>query len=160
MRHKVSWVIILMVGALLLAGNASAQQQAAPPKSATTRLLVEKAPLAPTAGVYFERERSAPPKLRSQLAEMRKTIKAKKYTFQVGYTRAMDRPPSSLTGDIVPANALAIARSYNQLARKLIQIDNDTLQTYKRSRPAGAAVDLNIPCQATARSFISASTQS
>lgn len=69
-----------------------------------------------------KRERSAPPKVLSRLAALRKMIKGKKRSFRVGYTKVLDTPVAKLTGLREPPESeqLALARRQNALARALI----------------------------------------
>ncbi len=70
-------------------------------------------------GKLKTRESSAPPAIRTKLAGLRKTIKADKRRFTVGYTEALDMPTSKITGLKEPKNLAELAREQNAEAAKL-----------------------------------------
>ncbi len=59
------------------------------------------------------RESRAPQAVKSELAGLRKQIKAKKRRYRVGYTRALDMPTAQVTGLKEPKNLVALARKQN-----------------------------------------------
>jgi TolA-binding protein len=69
---------------------------------------------------FEKRERAAPAQVKSQLADLRRTIASKKRRFSVGYTKAMDLPMDQLTGLVEPANVADIARQQNERAAKVL----------------------------------------
>ncbi|UCH94025.1 MAG: Cathepsin L [Candidatus Aminicenantes bacterium] len=69
---------------------------------------------------YLEREREAPEKIKAQLQTLRDEIRDNNYTFQVGYTTAMDYTLEELTGLVEPANLLELMKEQNVAAEKLL----------------------------------------
>lgn len=65
-----------------------------------------------------KREKTAPAKVKSELAMLRSKIKTKKRAYSVGYTEAMDMPLSQLTGLKHPKNEMKLAREQNKRAAK------------------------------------------
>lgn len=53
---------------------------------------------------YLQRETQAAPAIKQRLTDLRTEIQAKRLTFKVGYTSAMDRPLEKITGFVRPAN--------------------------------------------------------
>ena len=53
---------------------------------------------------YQERELKARPEIKAQLQALRDQVLKKNYTFQVGYTKAMDYPIEKITGLVLPQN--------------------------------------------------------
>lgn len=70
-----------------------------------------------------KRERAAPKQIQTQLTELRKTIKAKKRSFGVGYTRALDVPIAKLTGlrELPEPEQLKLMRATNERARAVLR---------------------------------------
>ncbi|MCH9688399.1 MAG: hypothetical protein K0V04_43615 [Deltaproteobacteria bacterium] len=65
------------------------------------------------------RESSAPAAIKSKLAGLRKTIRADKRSYSVGYTEALDMPTSKITGAKEPKNLAKLARKQNAEAAAL-----------------------------------------
>jgi cathepsin L len=129
--------------------NPTAQQERQVPGKATSTAVQ----VAPQAGIYAQREKTAPVAIQRQLQDLRNRIRMQKLTFQVGYTKAMDRPLAQLAGDIVPANALQIARTRNELADQLIRLDRAELQNFVKLNPRIRLPELEPVCSPSARSF-------
>lgn len=70
---------------------------------------------------YNKREQKAPEKIKEKLNSMRAHIKAKKLTFNVGYTTAMDFNKNQITGAKVPAGLHKLAKEQNVVAAKFLQ---------------------------------------
>jgi C1A family cysteine protease len=68
---------------------------------------------------YDERELAAPKKIKSALADLRSEAAAKGWTFEVGYTRAMDFAIEKITGLEPPDNWLELAKEQDLLAQPL-----------------------------------------
>jgi cathepsin L len=85
---------------------------------------------------YVKREKKASPELKLELDRLRQEIKANQYTFQVGYTKAMDYSLESLTGAKEPENFEVEGKLQDALARKLSFIDDSvrlaTLKLYPK----------------------------
>ena len=103
----------LAVVTVLVVASASAQQ--APPPQ-------QPRELAATVN-YAVRETTAPPAARARLQSVRATLSARRGavlgnqpTFEVGYTKALDLPLSSLAGLKRPANLRELARQQNAVA--------------------------------------------
>ena len=67
---------------------------------------------------YQQRELQASPTIKGQLQTLRKEISAKNYTFQVGYTEAMDYTIEQITGLVEPPDLQKQIREQNVLAEK------------------------------------------
>jgi len=70
---------------------------------------------------YNKREQKAPEKIKEKLKSMRTHIKAKKLTFNVGYTTALDFSKNQITGAKVPADLPKLAKEQNVLAAKFLK---------------------------------------
>ncbi len=70
--------------------------------------------------VYQQRELTAPPEIKSRLQTLREEISSKKYTFQVGYTKAMDYKIEQLAGLKEPPNLDEQIKKQNLEAEKRI----------------------------------------
>lgn len=69
---------------------------------------------------YKQRELDAPPAIKSKLESLRKMIKEENWTFEVGYTTAMDYPIEQITGLKVPRGFLALAMKQNIAVESLL----------------------------------------
>ena len=69
---------------------------------------------------YQQRELIAPPAIKAELEKLREKIETKRWTFQVGYTTAMDFTIAQITGLRVPIDLLSLARNQDVLAEKLL----------------------------------------
>jgi cathepsin L len=112
-KHYAPYAVIT----LLAVTCASAQQQETTPP--------QRRELAATLN-YALRENAAPPVARARLQTLRADLAARKTPllgnearFQVGYTKALDLPLTSLAGLKRPANLPDLARRQNQLAAAL-----------------------------------------
>ncbi len=65
---------------------------------------------------YAAREANAPASIKSQLEALRAKGAAEGWTFEVGYTFAMDHPLSQITGMVPPENWLDEAKPQNARA--------------------------------------------
>jgi len=88
---------------------------------------------------YLVRERAASEKIKAQLQTMRNEIRDNNYTFQVGYTEALDYTLEQLTGLVEPANLSDLINEQNVSAEKFMD--------KKLTAEIGAA------CSATASSW-------
>lgn len=102
---------------------------------------------------FVQRELKAPPAIKQRLDGLRREIQARKLTFEVGYTTAMDRTLEQLTGDVVPANVLQVARSQNALAEQLVRIDLTERDKFIKLNPQIKLPELQILCSPSAPSF-------
>jgi len=64
------------------------------------------------------REKTAPKKVKTELASLRKRIKSRHKSYRVGYTQAMDMPMDQLTGLKHPKDEVKFARAQNRRAAK------------------------------------------
>lgn len=69
---------------------------------------------------YQQRELKALPAIKAKLEELRKGIKGRELTFEVGYTTAMDFTIAQITGLRVPIDLLQQAKKQDVLAEKLL----------------------------------------
>lgn len=86
---------------------------------------------------FKQRELKAPVRIKNQLASLRKNILAKKHSFQVGYTTALDRPLSQLAGTRAPTGLAAQITRQNATAVKLLRFDAAEKQKFLKLRPRG-----------------------
>jgi cathepsin L len=70
---------------------------------------------------YQNRETAASPEIRADLRGLRELIRDKKFTFQVGYTHAMDYPVEQLTGLVVPPDLDEQINRQNGIADRKMQ---------------------------------------
>jgi len=68
-----------------------------------------------------QRELQAPPQITARLQKLRQNIALKKWTFQVGYTAALDFEIERITGLNAPANLLQVARQQNLRALEILK---------------------------------------
>ena len=88
---------------------------------------------------YQQREMTSSPQIKTKLQNMRDLIKAKKYSFEAGYTTAMDYTIEQITGLVVPPDLDEKIRKQNESAEK-------TMRMQKVSTTPGT-------CSATASNF-------
>jgi cathepsin L len=84
---------------------------------------------------YTARETLAPEAVRVTLSELREMIASRKLSFQVGYTTALERPLSQLTGLKVSEQMLALAEKQTALSPKLQQIDAEAFKKFIELHP-------------------------
>jgi cathepsin L len=85
------------------------------------------------AATYAKREKDAPRKVRKSLKALRKDLSKKKYSFEVAYTGAMDRPVAELAGLSLPAQPLAAASKQNSTARAKLKGRNLMVRSADRA---------------------------
>lgn len=81
---------------------------------------------------YANAEKKAPARVKKDLKQLRSELKKNNASFTVGYTSAMDRKVSELTGLDVPKDALKDARKQNTAAARRLKGTN--LMTRRLSR--------------------------
>jgi cathepsin L len=81
------------------------------------------------------RELSAPAAIKSRLATLRTDIKTKRFTFEVGYTEAMDHPLEQLAGLKVPADATARIQASIPLSAKMLSDDAAEIAAHAKITP-------------------------
>lgn len=93
---------------------------------------------------YANRLKSASPQIRSQLTDLSKLSVRNKWTFQIGYTTALDRSLAELTGLKLPDKSQLEAKmqTQNKLAIEAIQLDNKYLNVNRLKL-------LQLPCLTT-----------
>jgi C1A family cysteine protease len=77
--------------------------------------------LQPLSNLYTQREQQAPAEIRSKLATLRGRSDKERWTFRVGYTRALDVPLERLVGVVPPSNLVELASAQNERARQFLQ---------------------------------------
>lgn len=87
-----------------------------------------------------QRELSAPAAIKSKLEGLRSEIKKSGFTFDVGYTEAMDKPLEQLTGLQVPADAAARAQTQMSLSAKMVSDDDEDIKAHTKVTPGFKAV--------------------
>jgi C1A family cysteine protease len=155
-------LFILAWGGLLLAGARYGQAQAPADKSvaatkakatATMRPALATEVLRQNVASYAQREQTATPAVKSQIASLRQQIKAKGYTFEVGYTTALDVPLNILAATRIPANLKEIAPHSTEVGRQLLKIDLAERARIQRVDPRLVLPDLLVSCNSKARAF-------
>lgn len=86
---------------------------------------------------YQQREISAPPQIKSQLEALRAQARAKAFTFEVGYTTALDYRLEQITGLVPPANLAAMIGEQNRVGAQAIE--KKLVQTISAACSATAA---------------------
>ena len=71
--------------------------------------------------VFAEREAKASPAIKAKLAALRRQKEAKKWTFEVVYTAALDRDLKVITGARIPANLAQQVKAQNAKAAILLR---------------------------------------
>ncbi len=84
---------------------------------------------------YIQREQTAPPIVRTRLANIRKDIQARNRKFTVGYTTALDVPLEVLAGTRIPRSQPGLTARVNQRAERLMSIDKAELGRVARVNP-------------------------
>lgn len=84
------------------------------------------------------REQNAAPAIRQQLQQLRGEIAAKRLTFSVGYTAALDRPPAMRTGlDLMPpAQLKEEAAEQNQIAERVLAKESKARKAFEQAEQA------------------------
>lgn len=80
---------------------------------------------------YIQRENRAPDSIKKVLSDLRAKIKAQNFTFEVGYTSALDRKLEQLAGTRAPQNLEGMAREQNKLAQDLMRVDENARNQVK-----------------------------
>ena len=80
---------------------------------------------------YVNREKKAPSTVKNQLNSLRRVGKQKNWTFNVGYTKAMDKSIRQLTGLKMPRNWRTAAKKQNEFAYKMIKLEKDMFRANK-----------------------------
>lgn len=134
----------LLVAALLLA-PLPALAQGGPPK-----LLPAIQPqLDPH---YQSREALAPAHIKTQLAELRKSITDAKLGYQVAFTSAMERTLGQLAGEKTPADQVSKAQAWAPIQKQLFEMDKQAELEYSKKNPSWRPIVSPIP-SATAPAF-------
>ena len=74
---------------------------------------------------YKEREQEAPEHIRQQLEELRAMGAQNEWTFEVGYTKAMDVELNALAATKMPENWLEDAARQNELAEEIYRLEKE-----------------------------------
>jgi len=119
-KYRTPRIFFMMVTVMLIVGLLGGQGQA------------EKAVID-----YQERELKASPEIKLKLDSLREEIRAQNYTFQVGYTKAMDYPIEQITGLVEPSNLPELIRKQKEAAEKLL--DQKLLKSISATCSATAA---------------------
>jgi cathepsin L len=94
---------------------------------------------------FRQRLAAAPAPIRSQVDELQKLVVTNRWSFQVGYTAAMDHPISELAGTRIPADLEPIATKQNAFAVEALRLNDRLLQ-------ANRLVVLPFGCSSAAKS--------
>src|ERR1700738_5149064 len=100
---------------------------------------------------YGQRERQAPAEIKQRLGTLRQEIKAKKLTFEVGYTTALDESLDKLAGTRAPADLPEQAKRQNEIGAKLLHLDLEARDQYLRINPR--LPELQLKCSANLSAF-------
>ena len=84
---------------------------------------------------YSHREARAAAELKAKLASLRQVIAAEKFSFEVGYTTAMDLSLESLAGTKAPADLPEQAVRQRAIAERLLQIDQQEREKFLKENP-------------------------
>ena len=104
---------------------------------------------------YINREKVARPEITAQLQSLRQLIVANKFTFEVGYTEAMDRKLEELAGTLPIENVETIDREQRVSVEQSLKIDASTEKGFMTRNPKIAkSVELfMVRCMASRSSF-------
>jgi cathepsin L len=104
---------------------------------------------------FVDREHIAPQAARQELADMRRRLKEQNLDFQVGYTYAMERGVPEITGGQLDPNTVEVAKKWNPIANKVLQIDRAARDLAIQKDPGLRArlPEFTIACQASSKSF-------
>ncbi len=120
---------------------------------------IADAALAQPSKTTLRREASAPPEIRAKLQAMRQEIRQQRLPYQVGFTRALERPRASLLGDeddplFTPARRAEVQERANQLIKLDDDIRRDLLLKNPRlRRTLPDILVLQLACNANNSSF-------
>ena len=89
----------------------------------------------PVSAQLKTRELSAPAAIKSRLEGLRSEIRSKGFTFEVGYTEAMDHSLEQLCGLKVPADAVARAQAHMAVSAKMLSDDTAAIAAHAKSVP-------------------------
>lgn len=98
--------------------------------------------------IYLSREKTAPIAIKQTLSDLRTQIQAQRLTFTVGYTIAMDRPLSQITGLVPPVNLPAIIAAQNLTAKQSLAAEVAALASFKKQFPGKLPQPLPSPTPA------------
>lgn len=104
-RRSAAW----MLATILLTGACTTSPDQGRPVKSDQKV-------SPHPTVYAAREVEAPAEIKNQLAVLRSQAMEGEWTFQIGYTSAMDRPLQQLAGTVPPPNLAVLARRQNAQA--------------------------------------------
>lgn len=114
----------------LFAGNA---QDSKTLKKAQLTPQIQLNPQIRESPLYAQRLLKAPPQIKTQITQLRQVAVAQKWTFNIGYTTALDRSIEQLTGLKLPppAELEQKAAAQNRFAVDALRIDNQYLIAQK-----------------------------
>jgi cathepsin L len=84
---------------------------------------------------YLSRETKASPQILGALQKLRGEAKAQKWTFEVGYTEAMDLPLGQLSGLKPPPNLDQLIKAQNAIATKMEALEAQEWQKAIKKNP-------------------------
>jgi cathepsin L len=121
----------------LLAFAALLVSVASTPPAAVAAGPTQLQPVMPTATFYAQREQAASPAIKAKLAQIRQTLRAANLGYSVGYTTALDRSLSQLTGVVPPPPAEIVKQraSFAQVQATLLQTDQSLQVAYQKAHP-------------------------
>jgi cathepsin L len=159
MRNRL--LFILICGSLLLFGAHAGQAQTPTVKSPAVAKVPPAAvyPVASTeilrqsVADFAKREQTAPPAIKARIASLRQEIKTRGYTFEVGYTTAMDVPLDVLAATRIPANLKDIAPQRTTVGQDLLKIDLTERDRIRKLDSKIVIPELLLACSPKARSF-------
>lgn len=100
---------------------------------------------------YDNRLQAASPQIRARVEDLRAEGRQHGWTFQVGYTEAMDRPLEQLASTRIPANYEAIATARNAFAARAVAINNQDLAVVQIRLPATGCTAQSASCNLRSR---------
>lgn len=110
---------------ILVAGVAALSVTAAQDSQAQTKLAPKVAltPVAVAPQFYAERLNRATPQMKARIDSLAAQKTRENWSFEVGYTEAMDIPLEKLAGTVIPENVLEIATAQNKFAIEARKLD-------------------------------------
>lgn len=95
--------------------------------------------------LYAQRETTATPAIKTQLAQLRQNIQASGGRYVIGYTAALDRPLTALAATRDPPNSLQLARDQAPKQAQMLQLEQAYRQNILKQRPLYRLATPHVP---------------
>ena len=139
LKHFQKGRVLTFALATLLAGTLATAQTEPGPRLGKAKVQVD----------FVKRERTAPPIIKEKLQALRNEIAAKKLSYTVGYTTAMDRPLEQLAGGRPPVDIQERAQKAEAIGQELFQADRVAKDAFVRKNPTFKLPIFRLTCAAS-----------